>query len=179
VGFHEAIKSLIVEHGCDDYRWIDPQEIVVAQWVRLKCQFGCGEYGKAACCPPNTPSVDECERFFREYREALVFHFSTTVDQPEDRHAWTRKINKQLLKLERDIFLAGYRKAFLLFMDTCTVCSECAGVREQCKKPRKSRPSPEAMAVDVFATVRKVGYEVEVLSDYSQPMNRYAFLMVD
>jgi hypothetical protein len=34
------------------------------------------------------------------------------------------------------------------------------------------------MAVDVFATVRKIGFPVEVLSDYDQPMNRYAMLLV-
>jgi hypothetical protein len=34
------------------------------------------------------------------------------------------------------------------------------------------------MAMDVFATVKKVGYPIEVLTDYKKTMNRYAFLMV-
>jgi len=34
------------------------------------------------------------------------------------------------------------------------------------------------MAVDVFETVRKIGYPIEVLYDYSQEMNRYAFLLI-
>jgi hypothetical protein len=34
------------------------------------------------------------------------------------------------------------------------------------------------MGVDVFTTVRQCGYPIEVLADYGQPMNRYAFLMV-
>jgi hypothetical protein len=42
-----------------------------------------------------------------------------------------------------------------------------------------SRPTPEAMSVDVFATVRQVGYPIEVLSDTSQKMNRYSFLMIE
>ena len=33
--------------------------------------------------------------------------------------------------------------------------------------------------MDVFATVRKVGYSIEVLSDYSQAMNRCAFLLIE
>ncbi len=64
-------------------------------------------------------------------------------------------------------------------MDSCRICDECAGERETCKEPRLSRPSPEGMAVDVYATVRQFGYPVEVLPDYSQKMNRYAFLMVE
>jgi hypothetical protein len=35
------------------------------------------------------------------------------------------------------------------------------------------------MAVDVYATVRQYGYPIEVLKDYGQPMNRYAFLMIE
>jgi hypothetical protein len=31
----------------------------------------------------------------------------------------------------------------------------------------------------VFATVRQVGYPIEVLSAYTQEMNRYAMLMVE
>jgi len=34
------------------------------------------------------------------------------------------------------------------------------------------------MAVDVFTTVRNIGYPIEVLYDYSQEMNRYAFLLI-
>jgi hypothetical protein len=35
------------------------------------------------------------------------------------------------------------------------------------------------MAMDVFATVRKLGYPIEVLTDYDQAMNRYAFLLIE
>jgi hypothetical protein len=42
-----------------------------------------------------------------------------------------------------------------------------------------SRPTPESMAMDVFATVRKLGYPIDVLYDYSQEMNRYAFLFIE
>jgi hypothetical protein len=35
------------------------------------------------------------------------------------------------------------------------------------------------MAADVFSTVKQVGYPIEVLQDYSQTMNRYAFLLVE
>ena len=38
---------------------------------------------------------------------------------------------------------------------------------------------PESLGVDVFATVRKLGYPIDVLSSYDQEMNRYAFLMIE
>ena len=175
----EQMEALFHKRGYTDFRWINPADIVVAQWVRMKCAFGCGEYGKNASCPPNVPSVAECREFFRDYEQVAVFHFEKTVEKPEDRHAWTKEVNQGLLELERAAFLAGHRKAFLLFMDSCGLCSKCVGARAECKYPKSARPTPEAMGMDVFATVRKIGYPIEVLSDYSQAMNRYAFLMVE
>lgn len=174
-----TFEAMFRKHRYSDFRWLDPQKIVVAQWVRMKCMFGCKEYGHTASCPPSVPPVPECERFFREYSLAAVFRFEKKVRKPEDRYAWTKKVNLGLLQLEREVFLSGYEKAFLLFLDSCNICAECTGQRETCREPRLARPTPEAMAVDVFATVRKVGYPIEVLADYQQAMNRYAFLLIE
>ncbi len=173
------LEALFGEHGFTDFRWLDPSDIVVAQWVRVKCAYGCGSYGRIASCPPNTPSVAECRQFFSEYSTAAVFHFEKAVERPEDRHRWSRETNLALLKLERAVFLAGHYKAFLLFMDSCHLCADCASTRQECKNARLSRPSPEGMAMDVFRTVRKLGYPIEVLIDYDQAMNRYAFLLIE
>ena len=173
------LEALFTKHGFTDFRWLDPAQVEVAQWVRMKCAYGCGSYGRIASCPPNTPSLAECRQFFAEYSAAVVFHFEKTVAQPEARHAWSRETNLALLQLERAVFLAGYHKAFLLFMDSCHLCVDCASAREACVNARQSRPSPEGMAMDVFATVRKLGYPIEVLREYDQAMNRYAFLLIE
>lgn len=174
----EQLEQLFQQHGFSNFKWIDPQKIIVAQWVRMKCMYGCGNYGQNASCPPNVPSVSECERFFKEYSEAVIFHFEKKVDKPEDRHDWSKKINSRLSKLERETFINGNQRAFMLFMDSCSLCEECAGNRDECKLPRTARPSPESMAVDVFSTVRQFGFHIEVCKDYDQAMNRYAFFMV-
>jgi predicted metal-binding protein len=174
----KELEKIFQKHSFTDFKWIHPEKIAVSQWVRMKCMFGCREYGVKACCPPNVPSVSECERFFLDYTEAVVFRFEKKVDNPEDRYEWTKGVNSKLLNLERDVFLAGYPKAFLLFMDTCYLCKDCSGTRTQCFNKKSARPAPEALAVDVFSTVRQVGYPIEVLWDYSQKMNRYAFLMI-
>jgi predicted metal-binding protein len=173
------LELIFNRHGYGDYKWIDSKSIVVSQWVRMKCIFGCKSYGKSGACPPKVPSVSECRAFFREFKTGVIFHFAKRVVKPEDRFAWTRKINLKLLELERDLFLSGYHKAFLLFMDSCNLCASCTGGKGECKNPKLSRPTPEGMAVDVFATVRKIRFPIEVLSDYSQAMNRYAFLLVE
>ena len=175
----KMLESVFRKHGFDDFKWLDPKDIVVAHWVRMKCIYGCPNYGKGGCCPPNVPSVEECEAFFKGYKEAVVFHFEKKMKNPEDRHRWTTDVNKKLLALEREVFLSGHWKAFLLYMDSCHACDECAGSRLGCKNKPAARPAPEALAMDVFSTVKKLGYPIQVLKDYSQSMNRYAFLMIE
>lgn len=173
------VESLLARQGYTDYKWIQPEKIVVSQWVRMKCTFGCSEYGKSGCCPPNTPSVFDCRQWFDEYQQVVILHFAKKVDKPEDRKAWSAQVNQGLAKLEREVFLAGYPKAFALFMDSCRLCTECAAARSGCKHPESARPGPEAMAVDVFMTARECGFPIEVLTDFSQTMNRYAFLLIE
>ncbi len=173
------LEALFAEHGYTDFKWIQPKDIVVAQWVRMKCMFGCADYGRNASCPPNVPDVPECRRFLDDYRVGVMLHFEKRMDNPEDRHAWSREVNQGLLKLERAAFLAGYEKAFLLSMDSCSLCADCSGVREKCKEPRSARPAPEALGIDVYSTARQHGYPIQVLSDYTKTMNRYAFLLIE
>ena len=59
------IESIIESYGFFDYKWIKSDDVVVSQWVRVKCLFGCSDYGLGTC-PPNTPSVSDCKQFFGE-----------------------------------------------------------------------------------------------------------------
>lgn len=175
----KQIETLLAEQGVDDYKWIDPANIVVSQWVRIKCRFGCEEYGNCAACPPNVPSIPECERLFSEYGEVLLFHFKNMLEDPEDRHDWTKQINAVLYDLERSVFLSGYHKAFVIYIDPCNICKECVPEISECRHPRKSRPSMEGLAIDVFTTVRKCGFDIQVLTDYNQEMNRFGMLLIE
>ncbi|KJS86621.1 MAG: metal-binding protein [Peptococcaceae bacterium BICA1-8] len=172
------LEDIFVKHGFSDFKWIKGKEIIVENWVRFKCLFGCPNYGKKGTCPPNVPSVEECKAFFAEYEDAVIFHVKGELKHPDDRHDWCKAINLQLSALEREVFLNDYRKAFLMFIDKCTICGECLQSRVSCKNLKIARPVPESLAVDVFGTVRKVGYPIEVLKDYDQTMNRYGILLV-
>jgi len=174
-----AFETMFLRYGFEDFKWFPPKDTVVAAWVRMKCIFGCPDYGKNGACPPNVPSVEDCARFFQEYQRGVIFHFEKKVDKPEDRFPWTKKITLRLMDLEREVFLSGKVKAFLLSLDSCQLCKTCSGSRAGCKLPLKARPTPEAMAVDVYSTVLRAGYPIEVLADYDKAMNRYAFLLVD
>jgi predicted metal-binding protein len=174
----KKIDSFIQEAGFSDYKCINTSDIVVAQWVRVKCTFGCSDYGLGAC-PPNTPSVQECRDFFNEYHYGFVIRLAKYADKDHYPSAWSREMTNKLLDLERRIFLEGYHKVFLLNQTCCCVCNDCSGNRLECKDKKKSRPSPEAFAVDVYTTVRNIGMELNVVSQNPAEMNRVALLLVE
>jgi len=176
----KSIEKILAENNYHDFKWISGKDIVVKHWVRFKCMFGCPSYGNNNSCPPEVPNIDDCRALFLEYEQIAVIHFTTQLGNPDDRAKWSRKINNKLSKLERAVFLSGCHKAFLLFMDECHICFVCEGtIRSDCKNMKSARPTAEGLGVDVFTTVRSIGYSIEVLSDYQQEMNRYAFLLVD
>ena len=174
-----ALEKIFKKFDCIDFKWVEPKQIVVAQWVRMKCVFGCANYGKSLSCPPYTPSISECRDFFLEYTHSVLFHFPKKVKKPENRIPWSKKVTKILLNLEREVFLSGYHKSFVLPMNECRLCKECAKSKEACRHPKTLRPIPESMGVDLFTTARKAGYQINVLRDYTEKMNRFALLMID
>ncbi len=174
----QSIEALARKHGFPDVRWISGKDVQVRQWVRFKCMFGCDSFGKRGCCPPAVPPVSECRELFAEYDHILILQISGKMGDSNDREEWSRKRNLALLPLEREVFLAGYHKALVLFMDECRLCNECPGTRADCKNPLMARPCPEALGVDVFSTVRNAGFPIEVLTEYDQEMHTYAFLLV-
>ncbi len=175
----KELEKLFRKHGFEDFKWLDPKDIRVAHWVRMKCQFGCDDYARRACCPPNLPSKADCEEFFREYSLCTVFHFEKKLVKLEDKTEWYKDLNPKLLELERQVFFLGYPKALILFMSHCVACEECVSNLEECRHPEKSRPTSEGLCVDVFTTVRELGYSIEVLTDYIDTMNKYAFLLIE
>jgi len=174
-----TLENIFSKFELTDFKWINTDKIIVANWVRMKCQYGCSNYGKSLSCPPNSPPISDCKEFFREYQDAVLFHFPISVEKPEDRFSWSKKTNEALLKIEREVFLSGYHKAFILPVNECSVCEECVQNRVDCKLPKVLRPVPESMGVDLFATARGCGYPIDVLTRHTDEMNRYAILLVE
>jgi predicted metal-binding protein len=174
----ETIESIIKKHGFSEFRWINPKEIVVSHWVRVKCTFGCPDYGQGAC-PPNTPSVDDCSRFFNEYNNGIILKINKFADREAYPSEWSLDTTNRLLELERQVFLNGYQKAFLLNQTCCSLCSNCRGNRVECVDKSKSRPSPEGFAIDVYQTVRNAGLDIHVISKNPSEISRIAILLID
>ncbi len=173
------LDATISDYGFDDFRWIAGEDIDVRHWVRFVCQFKCAGYGISAVCPPNLPGVGECRAFLSEYSRVAVLRKQIVDCHMAGSAALLSDVDENLMALERRLFLDGYPKVMALPMTVCYRCERCAGSPRQCRDKEWSRPNPEALAVDVFATVHKLGYPAEVLAEPTQWQNRYAFLLVE
>ena len=175
----KRIEKMADAQGLKDFKWIRPRSVVLGEWVRMKCNYGCGGYGKRKTCPPDVPSVEECTKFFGEYQHGLLFHFAKKLKNPEMRHSWSGEINRRMLDLEKKVFLSGFQKAFMFPMAPCRLCTRCAGDKGGCRRPSEARPTLEAFGVDVFSTARMMGYPIQVVKNYQEEMNRYGLLLVE
>jgi predicted metal-binding protein len=47
----KKIESVLLKQGLSEFKWINPEMIIVAHWVRIKCTFGCSDYGLGDLSP--------------------------------------------------------------------------------------------------------------------------------
>ncbi|HCL79693.1 MAG TPA: hypothetical protein DIC53_06975 [Synergistaceae bacterium] len=162
----EYYVKRLQELGAVRAKWIDPATVVTAAWVGHKCRFGCPTYGKNRCCPPNTPTYRETRELLGEYTRALLVEGRTLAE--------TSNI---VVAAARELFLDGYYKVIALGSGPCTLCETCAP--EGCRFPGKAIPSMEACGVDVFATVRANGYDIDVVKGRGDEMTAFGLLLVE
>ncbi|MEO0156516.1 MAG: DUF2284 domain-containing protein [candidate division WOR-3 bacterium] len=156
----EGYVSRANKLGIPNAQIIDTKTIVVANWVRLKCQYGCSGYNKYLTCPPFSPAPEYTKKVISEYKTALLLQIDKIPPEKEDQ-IW-QKFKRIIVKLEREIFLDGYYKAFGLSTGPCHFCKKC-DITKRCVNPDFARPSMEACGIDVFQTVRNNGWKLEVV----------------
>jgi len=161
--------NLAAVSGMNDPKMIRVKDIVLGEWVRWKCRYGCPNYGMWLTCPPYSPTPTETRVLLREYKDALLFRMRP--DKGE--------MLKSLANLERRIFLAGHRKALAFSGGSCGLCRICNIRSRTCRKPEIARPSMEACGIDVFETARRAGYRISILKDRNSEFTYFGMVLVD
>jgi predicted metal-binding protein len=170
----DVVKDL----GASKVLKINPKDIIVAEWVRVKCVYGCPDYGESLSCPPFSPSLDFTRRFLDGYSLGLLIQFDVNIPDSDERREWGKKTNEKLLELERETFLRGHHKAFGFSSGCCKLCKECFLDEKKCPSPEKRRVSPESFGIDVFGTARKYGINLTVKKSEDEPYKCITFLLI-
>lgn len=154
LGFHAALD-------------LDPAVIRSEAWVRAKCAYGCGEYGRKWSCPPHSMGSEQFRELLGGYSRALLL-----AGQPP-----LRSFQERLLELEKSAFLAGFKKALVFSGGPCCWCDSCPDAR--CAFPEKRRPSLESCGCDVFALAESAGIKVAPLRNSDDFVQYIGMLLVD
>ncbi len=160
----------------------DIEKIIVAEWVHLKCRYGCSRYNTNWCCPPATPNPDKVRAILSEYTTALLLVGSKScadfyLDNGHKRIAQVRCWKGTIL-LERMLFLRGYYKAFSLVGECCALCKTCA-YPEDCRFPQEKRPSVESFSIDVIGTLKNLGTTAKVATQTCEAFSYYGLILLE
>jgi predicted metal-binding protein len=166
-----------IEMGMNDAKLIHPRSIVTAEWVRMKCQFGCPDFNRGLCCPPYTPSPELTRKVLDSYQKAILLQFQYQRAKDKERVKGFN-FNGVIVRLEIEMFLDGYYKAWSMGAGSCRLCKECdpTGL---CRHGDEARPSMEACGIDVFKTARENGFPIEVVRTRDEERNIYGVILVE
>lgn len=191
----DRIIRFIQENGGDAV-YLPAEKVVTGEWVRQKCLFGCNGFGHRFSCPPYTPSPSETKAVLAEYKDAVLVRFEGDVGEttPERlvSREMTRFVQKIMSEAESMAFHDGFYKAFSYTGHQCGFCLRCAAkekgaVITDCVNRRLMRPSMEAAGIDVYATCKNAGWDLEVLecvkveggSALTKPMSTVMLLLLE
>jgi predicted metal-binding protein len=153
----------------------------LAQWVGLKCRYGCSQFGTNWSCPPATPRLSQARAIISEYTIALLlvgsqkctnFYINNSKRRSEQVRYW-----KGTVSLERHLSLQGYDKAFSLVSGSCSLCSKCA-YPKACRFPTEKRPTIESLGVDMLGTLKNLEIDTNVAKDPKELFKYYAIILL-
>ncbi len=182
---HALLQRLLSRgkrYGLNEVFPFPVEKINVAQWVHLKCRYGCSRYNTNWCCPPATPSPEKVRAILSEYSKALLLVGSKSCadfyrDNSRKRASQVR-CWKGTVSMERMLFLEGYYKAFSLVGECCALCKTCA-FPEDCRFPQEKRPSVESFSIDVIGTLKNLGTNSQVAVHTAETFNYYGIILLE
>jgi predicted metal-binding protein len=158
--------KLALEKGAAEAKIIPASSIKTAAWTRLRCQYGCSSYGTNLCCPPFSPTAEETQKVIDEYSYALLVRFKSIGE--------AKKIAPEI---EKALFLNGRYKSFSFKGGSCGLCEKCN--LKTCVHPTQARPSMEGAGIDVYETVRRNGFDINVLKNKESQGDFFGLILIE
>ena len=170
----ERYKAKALELGASKAKIVRAEEIPVDDRVTLKCRVPrCFGFGVCANCPPHTLTPAELREHLKRYKWAVFF----TKEVPpnvivrdkatiKERVAAYQGVFKIVTELESMSFYDGHYLAFGFAAGSCrhTFCGqeeECQALKgRKCRFSLRSRPSMEAVGIDVYQMVASAGWDI-------------------
>lgn len=179
----QRYQDKAMELGATRVKIVRADEIPVDERVTLKCQIPiCFGYGIGANCPPHTLKPAELRTLLEKYQWAVFFACeipSSVVVRDKatikERVAAYQDVYKIVNGIESEAFYDGHYLAFGFGAGSCrhTFCGQqedCAVLKgTKCRFSLRSRPSMEAVGIDVFKMVASAGWSIYPIGSDAKP----------
>jgi len=179
----KSFREKALELGAAAAEIIPASQIVVDERVRLKCVVPrCLRAGETPNCPPYTPELDVIREAFHKFTWAILLNThvepleayapGSGQNKAEQRQTllFHQKTSEIVYEIERLAYKNGYYLAMGFSGGSCKdylchglICQFMESGR--CRFPHRARPAMEAMGINVFDLIRKVGWEAYPLLD--------------
>lgn len=170
----ERYRRRALELGATEARVVKVEEIPVDERVTLKCRIPrCFGYGAGANCPPQAMTPAELREILKQYRWAVFFIKDVPAEvivrdkaTIKERVAVYQEIYRMVSDIESMAFYDGHYLAFGFGAGSCrhTYCGQhptCQAMTgDRCRFSLLSRPSMEAVGIDVYRMVAEAGWEI-------------------
>ena len=179
----ELYRQQALDLGATKAAIIKVRDIPVDERVVLKCRIPrCFGYGASAHCPPHALPPAELRDLLTKYQWAVFF----TLDVPpevivrdkatiKERVAVYQKVFKMVSEIESQAFYDGHYLAFGFGAGSCrhTFCGQqetCQALEgKKCRVSLLSRPSMEAVGIDVYNLVARQGWDIYPIGSGAKP----------
>lgn len=165
------------EMGFSEAKFLHAPQVLASHSARLRCQYLCHQQRQSALCPPFSPTHTDMLQAIAEYRFGLILRREAHLTAGSHLEEWSA-FHAAVLAAERESFRRGYARAFALAVGNCVhhhLDDDC----RPCEFPGKSRPTLEAVGVNVPETLDVVGWSRFIVRRDGEPFQMLAVLLLE
>ena len=179
----EKYKQKAIEMGAAKAAVVEVKNIPVDDRIPLKCEIPrCFGYGASAHCPPNTLKPERLRKILESYQYAVLFIKEVPPEvivrdkaTIKERIEVYQQVFKIVSEVESLAFYDGHYLAFGFGAGSCkhSFCSReetCQAMEgKRCRFSLLSRPSMEAVGIDVYKLVTRTGWDIYPIGSSAKP----------
>jgi predicted metal-binding protein len=166
--YAKSLVALAKELGADDAIPFNIEDIAFDARTILKCLYGCP--GGLAYCPTTATEASNTlmfQQLIQKYKWGVLVRTSE-LGKGQD----------ITIALESRAFRDGYTFAF--GATECATCAQCATESgDPCVNRRNLRPPLYFLGIDVYKTVRGLGWTLEVVQQKGDPVSNITAVFVE
>jgi predicted metal-binding protein len=158
------LTELTKQLGFETFLEFKAEMLVPETRIRAFCQADkCGNYAINYMCPPAIGSIEEIAAKIKNFQTGYLLQYSKYLDVKNEKPDVIRtqkEFHAKILQVEQYLKANGINQVWGLIGGNCRMCEVCAiKSAEPCRFPEQSRTSLEAIGVDVFGLLDKLGLE--------------------